>query len=365
MDQPIPPPADPLTELLCGLLPEQWRHDVTVTRYLLGFALHFRDAAGHQHTLEARAAHPDDPALVVGPTLAYSYTQVEEALDLDVMLEEYRAALTTIAAREADILPRLEAPTGAQPVGEMALPRPHSAGDDLVTLLRETLPEGWRHDVAVIVSKGSMLLTCRDAKGRQHVLDARPLNRDTPALVPGQTLGFSYTMVDPSLDGTSLIEEYRAVLTAMAAREADILPWLTEPPAEVAAGDPALGADPIGLPGHRDQTMSEGALPARLLPLLPPDWREAVSVALISDGFAVSFADASGHQHMLEARSLDTGFPALMSGKHFGFSYFKIDPKLDEIAVVPKYREVLKRFIEQEGQIAEDLRATRAVSGKG
>jgi hypothetical protein len=210
-----------------------------------------------------------------------------------------------------------------------------------------------------------MLLTCRDGDGHQHVLDARQLTPGTPALVPGKTLGFSYTMVDPSLDGNSLIEEYRVVLTAMAAREADILPWLTEPAPAVTSGGTALEAAPIGLPGHRDQTQSEGPLPDRLRPLLPPDWREAVSVALISGGFAVSFADASGHQHMLEARALEAGLPSLMNGKHLGFSYFKIDPRIDEVATVPKYREVLKRFIDQEDQIAQDLRDTCAVGGQG
>ena len=88
-------------------------------------------------------------------------------------------------------------------------------------------------------------------------------------------------------------------------------------------------------------------------------------MALISNGFAVSFADASGHQHMLEARALAAGLPSLMNGKHFGFSYFKVDPRIDEIATVPRYREVLRRFVEQEDQIAQDLRDTSPVGGQG
>lgn len=362
MEPPTPQAADPLTDLLRGLLPERWRHDVATTLYAEGFTLSFTDDDGRRHAFDARPIEPDEPALVTGAALAYSYTQLDESLDVSAELDGYRAALNAIAAREAEFLPLLGPGPGAEAasqVGQLSVPIDQSAPDWLVGILRGALPEGWSIEGCAPASGGHLILSCRDPEGRQHVFECGRITPGAATFVTGRELAFSYTAVDPAVDVTQakVTDTYRSILTALAARESEILPWLSGDADEGHAADYTLRDDPRWQ-GHSDQVPAEGALSTRVLDLLPADWRVDFAVMLITDGFAVCFSGADGRRHMLEARHLEAGFPALVSGRHFGFSYFKMDPKLDEAAAVPRYREVLQGFLAQEDAIAADLRDT-------
>jgi hypothetical protein len=365
MDEPTPQAPDPLTRTLEGLLPEAWRHDLAVARHPLGFTLQFSDAQGARHTVEAREAQPDAPALVTGRTLAYSYTLADASIDVAPILEEYRAVLTAIAAQEDVLLSMLDArATAAEaPGGEPArsdaganpLATEPAAPEGFTALVLEALPEAWRRDVKVALFPGSFMVGFSDEAGHQHVLDVRKSGA-SPAFLSGPTLAYSYTLVDPRVAEDAVLEGYRAALAVLASREAEILPWLTPPAA--AEGDGADGADrsPRDAIDYPDQGPATDALADHVVALLPKECRDGAEVVLTPSGFAVKFRDAaSGIRHLLEARPLDTGFPALVRGSRFGFSYLKVDEALDEAAMVPRYREVLKGFVQHEAQLADDL----------
>lgn len=355
---------DTFTRTLESLLPEAWRHDLVVTRNPLGFTLQFSDAKGRRHMVEARAAQPDAPALVKGHVLAYSYTHIDPALDVDSILEAYRELLTAVAAREDELLPMLAVfstptePLGATTPQGALIEDPFSAPSDapagLVTILQEVLPEAWRQRLVVTPWPGGFGLAFVDDEGHRHAFDVRRLAPHAPAFVSGETLGYSYTLVDPALAEAAVIEKYRETLTALAAREAEILRWVDLP---VVDADPEANAEtqPAKTVDYPDQAPAMGALPERVIALLPEEWRASASVVSIMEGFAVGFTDATGVRHMLEARLLDAKFPALLRGERFGFSYLKVDPALDETLMVPRYREVLQDFLAHEDEFVADL----------
>ena len=84
---------------------------------------------------------------------------------------------------------------------------------------------------------------------------------------------------------------------------------------------------------------------------ISPAWRSGVDVLLGVDDFALSFHDDANVRHLLEGRLLSSNLPALVRGEQLGFSYRKVDPALDESAMVPRYREALQTMRAQEQRI--------------
>ena len=97
--------------------------------------------------------------------------------------------------------------------------------DELTRILRDALPDAWRHAVGAARSLDGFEFRFRDADGRQHALDAHPRARAPAAALMGKALGYSYTIVDPGVDEAAVRDEYRAVMAALAAREHELLPW--------------------------------------------------------------------------------------------------------------------------------------------
>ena len=242
------------------------------------------------------------------------------------------------------------------------MPDGPAAPEGLTAIVREALPEAWRTHLRVLVSTGSFMVGFCDEKGRQHAFDVRKVANGSPAFITGQALGYSYTLVDPRIAEDVELEAYRSALAALAARESEILPWLTLPAASEDGDGAEAGNEPRDDVDYPDLGAAPEALTRRVVVLLPTECQPGAEVVLIPDGFAVKFQDAtSGIRHVLEARPLVGGFPALVRGRQFGFSYLKVDEALDEAAMVPRYREVLRAFVEQERQLAADLAAAPPV----
>lgn len=339
----------PLTALLTSLLPEGWRHDVSVAAWPSGFALHFHDAEGHRHAFDARRLQPGEPAFVAGETLAYGYLRVDSAVDEAAVLEDYRAALAVLAQHEREILPHLASASSGVPEEEAAPPLvtrsdEYPAPPALTTLLASLLPEGWRHEVSAALSPpGGLVLHFQDAAGHRHALDARPRRPGAAAFVSGESLAYSYLHVDDAIDAVALLEEYRAALTALAAREREFSPYLQglPPSPEGEAEDVHLASlEPLGHPAT-----------ALLTSLLPEGWRHEVSVVAWPSGFALHFQDAQGRRHAFDVRRLQPGEPAFVEGEALAYGYLRVDGAVDEATVLEDYRAALTALAQHEREL--------------
>jgi len=362
-----PAPAD-LIAIVRDELPEAWRSNLSVSLTQGGFVLQFVDEAGVRHALDAREIRPEAPTLVSGRVLAFSYLFVEGGAEETALAGEYRAVLSRLAAREDALLPFVDAtppttdgPSVTAPVSEeaaTALPDEHTAPPELAAILRDALPEAWRHEVTATLSPGGFLLRFRDADGRQHALDARELRLTASPLVAGTALGYSYTLVDPSLDAATVIDGYRAALTALSLREEDLLPWLSFSPEEAEGGPTAVAS------GHTPKLPlpSERPAPAGLVAVvrdkLPEAWRRELSVSLTQGGFVLQFVDEAGVRHALDAREIRPEAPTLVSGRVLAFSYLFVEGGVEETALAGEYRAVLSRLAAREDDLLPWLDAT-------
>jgi len=359
-----PAPAE-LVAVVRDELPEAWRRELSVSLTQGGFVLQFVDEAGVRHALDAREISPEAPTLVNGRVLAFSYLFIEGGVEETALAGEYRAVLSRLAAREDALLPWVDAtPPPADVTAHIseeaatALPDEHPAPPELAAILREALPEAWRHEVAATLSPGGFLLRFRDADGRQHALDARELRLTPSPLVSGPALGYSYTLVDPSLDAAAVLDGYRAVLTALSLREDDLLPWLSFSPEE-ADGLPTAVAS-----GHtwKGPLQNERPAPAELVAVvrdkLPEAWRRELSVSLTQGGFVLQFVDEAGAHHALDAREISPEAPTLVSGRVLAFSYLFVEGGVEETALAGEYRAVLSRLAAREDDLLPWLDAT-------
>ncbi|MDP3213505.1 MAG: hypothetical protein Q8S73_05340 [Deltaproteobacteria bacterium] len=358
-----PTPASPqLAARLTEALPSRWRGEASVELNPAGFVLRVRDVMGRHHAFDARRALPDDPAFVAGAALVYGYLRVDEAVHDEYFLDEYRAALTALASHERDFLPLLVAETAplalaaAQGPAASPPPAPVSRQDEypapaaLTSLLSSLLPEGWRHEVSATLSPpGGMVLHFRDAAGRQHAFDVRRQLPGTASFVTGEALAYGYLRVDEAVDEVAALKDYRAALTALAARERDLLPWIEDaPPAPPAEGAPEVFLASVS---H----LATAPLTALLTSLLPEGWRREVTVAAWPSGFALHFHDADGHRHAFDARRLQPGEPAFVAGETLAYGYLRVDPAVDEAAVLEDYRAALTALAQHERELLPHL----------
>lgn len=226
-----------LHERISALLPPDWRDGVTVTALLNGFSVRFRDASGIRHALEARPLDAGFPALVRGRRFGFSYLKVDEGLDETAMMPRYQALVQLFVDQEEELASALLDPGPSPPAfrGSAAELRADAANpfrderaapEELAAILRAALPEAWRREVTATLSSGGFVLRFVDDDGHRHVLDARETSPGAPSFVSGKALGYSYTLVDAALDEAAALDRYRTVLTTLAAREDEILPWL-------------------------------------------------------------------------------------------------------------------------------------------
>jgi len=340
-----------LAALLTALLPPSWRNRVVATLTPGGFALHFEDGSGHTHSLNARPRHHNEPALVEGQTLAFGYTLVDTALDEAAVAPAYRATLEAFAAKEGNITPWLTEETGA-PTGEglatgtfEPFPDERPAPAGLVELLTATLPEAWRVNPSAALFDDGFVLRFEDREGHRHIFEARR-GDESPSLLRGEALGFSYRAVEATGNEVSLVAAYREAAKAFLAREGELLGWIDVTPAAPENEGLATGSFEV----FPDERPAPTELAALLAAALPEAWRNDLSAALTPQGFVLRFADAEGRKHILEARRGDES-PALVKGRELGFSYRAVDDTRDEVALVAAYRAAMPPLLAREDEL--------------
>lgn len=360
-----------LVEVLTEALPEALRHDVVVKLEPGGLVLRCRDAEGGRHIFRASESKPDQPALVSGLTLGFSYLRADEAMQEHLVVGDYRSTLAVLVSREAEILPWLVVPASAGErdavsvagvIAEAASPYPNEtpAPAELSRIVVASMPEAWRSQAVVSVVPGGFVLRFVDARGRKNLLDARPLHEG--ALVRGRELGFSYTVVDPAIDEQLAIDEYRAALTDLASHETELLPFI--PVIEAPEPEPEV----LPLTGSMEPAIEEREAPAALIDLvrslLPEEWRERLLVTLADGGFIARFYDTAGVGRAISARPIEPEINALVSGKALGFSYLRVDAKSHDMVLAEEYRAVLSSLVTRELEVSELVAASEPEVGR-
>lgn len=355
------PASASLREALVASLPEAWRGDAEAHATLDGFELRFRDEAGMLHCFEGRRLGVDVPAFVRGEHLAFASSVLDARIDPTAWSERYREALAAFVANEAQIVDALGGASVEGPEFEHDLlargelefePRTdcEPAPEALVELLSPLLPPEWRHEVAGFFTFDGFVLRFRDDDGRPHGLEGMRTRVGVGALVRGARMLFSHERLARGLDLSALIGRYTEVLREFATREDEILALL--PPPRVEAELPP--------PQHREAHEAEvpEALVALVRELLPEAWRADLGLAIVSEeSLIVRAKDAAGVLHALDVRRLKRNQPCMLRGEALGYSYTKLDPALDEAAVMPLYRQILERFIAREPELLAHLDA--------
>lgn len=110
--------------------------------------------------------------------------------------------------------------------------------DELCALVSSMLPDEWRGEVSVTTRPEQIVFSATDEAGETHRFDLRPLRPGAPSLVPGERLAYAYVASGGSNPDEALLSRYRELLSAVAAREGELLPWFNEVPASnVSNGD--------------------------------------------------------------------------------------------------------------------------------
>lgn len=349
------PAPEGLRAALLRALPEAWRGEVEAYTTADGFELRFRDAAGMLHGFDGRRVGAEVAAFVRGEQLAFAYAVLDARVDAMNWTEKYREALDGFVAHEGEIMSALRELVAESTESQPASPQQgetdfaprtdlEPAPDALVELLEARLPPEWRHEVVAYFSSDGFVLRFRDAQGRPHGLEGARIRPGVGALVRGSRMNFAYEPLAAGLDLSVLIIGYTEALRAFAACEDELVALL--PPPRVEADLPA--------PQHRED--HEAPVPDALVELvrgmLPEPWRADLGLAIVSEeSLIVRARDAAGILHALDVRRLNRNQPCMIRGAALGYSYTRVDPRLDEAATMPLYREVLERFIAREPEI--------------
>ncbi|MFO0626846.1 MAG: hypothetical protein U0325_14635 [Polyangiales bacterium] len=366
--EPAPPrpdctPAPPaLRDALFQALPEAWRNNVVAFSTLDGFEIHFTDESGVSLALDGRYADPAIDAMVRGERLAFAYVIRDPRADTFAWYERYREALQRFVANEAAIAAALDS-TRQRPAAPAVpdakvdptpdVPALQPAPEALAALLTEMLPAAWRHDLRAYLTEEGFLVRFRDADGRALRLDGRYLVGNTAALVRGQRLGFSHEGGAAEVTPPALVSAYVEVLRTFVAREQEILAHLPPPPAAEASA-----------PRWR-QRPDPRAITQPLLDLLrsalPEAWRADATAFLKADETVTLRArDEQGVLHAIQCGDVSRSAAPMVKGALTAFWYDRLDPRLDEEAALPVYREIMDRLVAQESEIVRSIDALGA-----
>jgi hypothetical protein len=354
------PPA--LRATLVDALPEGWRNNVVAFSTLDGFEVHFTDEAGIPLALDGRYVDPAVGAMVRGDRLAFAYVIRDPRADTFAWYERYREALKRFVANEPAIVAALDvalrrpAPRGepdatVDPTPDVPALLDAPAG--LQSLLTSLLPEAWRHEVRAYLTDEGFLVRFRDADGRAHRLDGQHLFSGTKALVRGQRLGFSHEGVNAEVTPTPLVNAYLEVLRSFAAHEGEIFAFVPPPP-EVVPGAPRPRR-------RRDPRALSQSLVDLLRGALPEPWRADATAFFVTDNtISLRARDEQGVLHAIQGDDVAHCPTTLVKGARIGFWYSRLDPRLDEEAAVPLYREIMGRLVAQEDEIVRQVDALGA-----
>lgn len=355
------PPA--LRDALVAALPEGWRNNVVAFSTLDGFEIHFTDESGIPLALDGRYVDPAIDAMVRGDRLAFAYVIRDPRGDTFAWYERYREALKRFVANEPAIVAALDvalrrpAPRGVP--DEAVEPTPDipalvDAPAGLQTLLASLLPEAWRHDVRAYLIEEGFLVRFRDADGRSLRLDGQYLVNGTKALVRGQRLGFSHEGVSAEVTPPPLMNAYAEVLRSFAAHEGEIFAFLPPPP-EVVGGVPRPRR-------RRDPRALSQSLVDLLRGALPEPWRADATAFFTADTtISLRARDEQGVLHAIQGDDLSRCPTTVVKGARIGFWYARLDPRLDEEAALPLYREIMGRLVAQEDEIVRQADALGAM----
>lgn len=344
-----------LRDALVDALPEGWRNNVVAFSTLDGFEVHFTDEAGIPLALDGRYLDPAVDAMVRGERLAFAYVIRDPRGDTFAWYERYREALKRFVANEPAIAAALDAAhrrlsPNAEPDAVVEptpdVPALVDAPEGLRTLLTALLPEAWRHDLRAYLTDEGFLVRFRDADGRPHRLDGQHLVTGVQALVRGQRLAFAHEGGTAEVTPTPLVNAYIEVLRAFAAREDEIVAFLPPPP-EVVPGVPRLRR-------RRDPRALSQPLVDLLRSALPEAWRaDATAFFMANEALSLRARDEQGVLHSIQGDELSrsSASASIVKGTRIGFWYSRLDPRLDEEAALPVYREIMQRLVAQEDEI--------------
>lgn len=358
--EPSPPrpdciPASPaLREALVASLPEEWRRNVVAFSTLDGFEVHFSDESGLALAFDGRWVDPATNAMARGERMEFAYVIRDPRADTFAWYERYREALKRFVANEAAIAVavegmqrRLQPPPKKSEPTEDPLLDPQNLIDapaGLQVLLTALVPEAWRQDVRSYLTDEGFLVCLRDAEGRQHRFVGHFLVFRAKSLVTGERLGFNFEGATVEATAPALLGEYEALLKAFAAQEGGILPFLRPPP-EV--------TQPVQRPRRRRDPR---ALSQSLLELfrgvLPEAWRaDATAFFVAEDTISLRARDELGVLHAIQCDDISRCPATVVRGARMGCWYSRLDPRLDEEAALPLYREIMGRLVAQEDEI--------------
>lgn len=351
------PPA--LRDALVEALPEGWRNNVVAFSTLDGFEVHFTDETGIPLALDGRYVDPAVDAMVRGDRLAFAYVIRDPRADTFAWYERYREALQRFVAHEPAIASALDsalrrAPPPGVPHATVDptpdVPALVAAPAELQALLASLLPEAWRHDLRAYLTEEGFLLRFRDVDGRAHRLDGKYLFAGTQALVRGQRLGFSHEGGAAEVTPAALVSAYVEVLRSFVAREEEILSFLPPPPS-VASGAPRWRQRP-------DPRALSQPLLDLLRGALPEAWRaDATAFFMADETVSLRARDEQGVLHAIQGGDVSRSPAALVKGSLIGFWYSRLDPRLDEEATLPLYREIMGRLVAHEADIVRHIDA--------
>lgn len=359
------PAGEGLRELLVAALPEAWREGAEAFVTADGFELRFRDETGALHGFDGRRVGAGVTAFVQGEALAFAYSVLDARVDAARWAERYREALAPFVEREGAMVEALKSDPGFGRVSTEAAAAQGDLRDDgvdaaatrtdcepapeaLSALLLSILDARWRGDARAFVTPDGFVVRGRDEDGRSHGFEGRFSHAGVRAMIRGARLGYAYERLSDG-DLSALFDAFNETLRAFAAREGEVLPLL----------EAALRKPDVPTLGTHEREVSPELL-GLLREEVPEAWRGSLSATILTnESLTVRARDADGIAHELDLRRLRRHQPSMVQGAALGYSYRKSDPRLDEDAAIPKYRELFARLVAREAELVALLDALR------
>ena len=315
------PPSERLVEerlssLVLGALPSSF--EAHAQRLEGGFEVTFVDAWGARTVLRARSIAAGYTGIAHGRDVGFSFLGFESSDRDPAARVRYQGLAQKLLEREADFVAVVHATLrdpAAQAIflgaaaaeGGATIDLEDPGVDDeqrgapalrplveielaptapLARRIAELLPEELARSVQVLSTEDGFAVGVRDGAGARHLLRARWIEDGFAIISEGRNLCVSRLKTLGRADDDALIERYRGVAAAFMAHEVEVLPaWRRV--LRAAAGPQGVAGAPVA----REE------LCALLGSLMPEDWRRAVNVWPLQEGFAVHFQDAAGTTH--------------------------------------------------------------------